>query len=381
MQAAPPPFVFNIAHADIIIRSSDGKDFPMYRVDLARSSPVFETMFSLPQPDSSDPQSALENGLPVVDLTESADVLQVLLRFYLPRPPPTLNDLAMVVHVLEGARKYELAAAEDASIRMLEAAAEREPLRVYAIACHFGLQPLARRAALACLREPLAQLVDTHVEELQCVSGEEFRRLIKYREDCLRAVAALGCLSPTEDTHFVTATRHNIFTCRCTPGDYVGHTRSMSSSWWNNYRKGLREKLKTCTWEGTVRSQDAMQAFLGSGACQPCCQVALSQVGGAAAYISSEIAKKLAKVELDFEMRSGTLSVLQVTGADTFRRRSTRVIKKFCTYGSLVLLGVLIGVFVHQFLPLISTRHDTPAEPPVQSVETVGRWFARLIHL
>lgn len=298
MQAAPPPFVFDTAHADIIIRSSDGKDFPMYRVDLARSSPVFETMFSLPQPDTSDPQSSLENGLPVVDLAESADVLQVLLRFYLPRPPPALNDLAMVVHVLEGGRKYELVAAQDASIRMLEATAEREPLRVYAIACHFGLEPLARRAALACLRMPLAQLVDTHVDELQCVSGEEFRRMVRYRTDCAHAVAGLGCLSPTEYTSFVSAARHNIFICRCTPGDYIGPTRSMSSTWWNNYRKGLREKLNTCTWEGTVRSQDAMQAFLGSGACQPCCQVALSQVGGATAYLASEIAKEITKVRV-----------------------------------------------------------------------------------
>ncbi|EKM51012.1 uncharacterized protein PHACADRAFT_262958, partial [Phanerochaete carnosa HHB-10118-sp] len=90
MQAPPPPFVFDIAHADVILRSSDSKDFPMYKVDLARSSPVFETMFSLPQPDLSDSQSELESGLPIIELSETADVLQVLLRFYLPRPTPVL---------------------------------------------------------------------------------------------------------------------------------------------------------------------------------------------------------------------------------------------------------------------------------------------------
>ncbi|KAJ7020665.1 hypothetical protein C8F04DRAFT_973983 [Mycena alexandri] len=67
---APPPFVpqapFHGPAGDVILRSSDGIDFHVYRIVLSLASPIFEHMFSSSQPHS-------ESGnLPVVSMAESA---------------------------------------------------------------------------------------------------------------------------------------------------------------------------------------------------------------------------------------------------------------------------------------------------------------------
>ena len=67
--------LFNHAQADVIIRSSDGTDFRMFKVDLSRSSTVFQDMFSFPQPSA---EGEPETGLPVVDVSETKFCLPVL---------------------------------------------------------------------------------------------------------------------------------------------------------------------------------------------------------------------------------------------------------------------------------------------------------------
>lgn len=69
----------NSPTADIILRSGGPKvvEFRAHRVILSIASPVFETMFSLPQP-------GVEKSLPVCDLSEDANTLEVLLRFIYP---------------------------------------------------------------------------------------------------------------------------------------------------------------------------------------------------------------------------------------------------------------------------------------------------------
>jgi hypothetical protein len=66
--------------ADIILRSGGTKaavEFRAHRAILSIASPVFETMFSLPQPGA-------EKTLPVCDLSEDSNTLQALLKFVYP---------------------------------------------------------------------------------------------------------------------------------------------------------------------------------------------------------------------------------------------------------------------------------------------------------
>lgn len=75
--------LFNDSPGDVIVRSTDGVDFRMFKVDLSRSSSVFGDMFSLAQP-----LGDCEVGLPVVPLTETSDVLALVLPFCISTPPP-----------------------------------------------------------------------------------------------------------------------------------------------------------------------------------------------------------------------------------------------------------------------------------------------------
>jgi hypothetical protein len=69
----------NSPTADIILRSGGPKavEFMTHRAILSIASPVFETMFSLPQPKA-------ERSLPVCDLSEDANTVEALLRLIYP---------------------------------------------------------------------------------------------------------------------------------------------------------------------------------------------------------------------------------------------------------------------------------------------------------
>ena len=82
---------FDHPAADIVIRSSDGVDFKMLKVDLSRTSSVFEDTLSIPQPTEIDRTNPHKDGLPVIELSEARDVLDTLLRFCMPGHPPSLD--------------------------------------------------------------------------------------------------------------------------------------------------------------------------------------------------------------------------------------------------------------------------------------------------
>jgi hypothetical protein len=66
---------FDDLDADTILRSSDKVDFLVYKVILSKTSPVFKSMFSLPQPGTDTKQ----DSHPVIDVAENSKVLAALL--------------------------------------------------------------------------------------------------------------------------------------------------------------------------------------------------------------------------------------------------------------------------------------------------------------
>ncbi|KAI0328715.1 hypothetical protein GY45DRAFT_959318 [Cubamyces sp. BRFM 1775] len=134
---------FDREDADFIIRSSDKVEFYVHRIILALASPVFAAMLMLPQPLGADVHR------PAVDVVEDSETLDAFLRVCYPLPDPELTVLDLIRKVLAAAAKYE-AAAVSASMRMAllrPAILEPNPLRVFAIACCFGLEAEARTAA------------------------------------------------------------------------------------------------------------------------------------------------------------------------------------------------------------------------------------------
>jgi len=69
----------NSSTGDVILRSGGPKvaEFRVHKVILSIASPVFEEMFSLPQP-------ATEEDLPVCDIFEDAATVEALLRLVYP---------------------------------------------------------------------------------------------------------------------------------------------------------------------------------------------------------------------------------------------------------------------------------------------------------
>lgn len=60
--------LFNDTKADVILRSSDGIDFRMFKVLLSFASPFFEGMFDLPQPTNPSNLDDTKDGLPLIHL-------------------------------------------------------------------------------------------------------------------------------------------------------------------------------------------------------------------------------------------------------------------------------------------------------------------------
>ena len=129
------PYDFDAPDADAILRSSDGKEFRVHRLILSLSSPVFQGMFSLPRITGSSPE------LPIIDVPERSDILQLFLQYLYPRSPPRVTDISMWAALYTIADKYGTEVVMDPLRDMLiPRFLETSPLRVYALASCWGFE-------------------------------------------------------------------------------------------------------------------------------------------------------------------------------------------------------------------------------------------------
>jgi hypothetical protein len=93
--AASPLEPFDVSDANLIIRSSDLVDFRVHKSVLAMASPFFEDLLSLPQPSDSE----IVDGLPVVQFSESSELLSSLLSILYPVPTVIPNSYEKVLYL------------------------------------------------------------------------------------------------------------------------------------------------------------------------------------------------------------------------------------------------------------------------------------------
>lgn len=319
-----PPFD-NIVYADVIIRSSDGAEYRMSKTLLAQSSPFFAQMLSLPQPVNVHAEDEQKNGLPVIPVTEPAKVLDLLLQFCIPRAPPKLEDFTAVANVLEGAKKYQIEWAFDTACGALQRLAKAEPVRAYAVACQYGLEREARRAAWFALRLTVSSLISSEVFELKSISGDGFRRLLQYRERCRDAIvqhiSSWDCL---DGYYAITGLPPQIWDvhrghhCRCsqTAIDALAarpHSQEQRyvRGWWEAYMQRTVEELRGCTWEGSVSVERILAAFIAvTGTCSDCNLVASDQLSHFAKYLAAQVAAKISQVLFYFNIPAETITHL-----------------------------------------------------------------------
>lgn len=181
---------FSSPTADVILRSSDNVDFRVHKLILSEASFVFEDMFSLPPPTPTSTPSSARDDLPNVRMAESAETLNTLLGVLYPGKGPPLVDISVIGQVLAAADKYGMSGVS----RQLEHVllqrhiVEKEPMKVYALACHHGMQHAATVAARETLLHPM---LGSYMLEFSLMTGSAFYSLIEYRNTCVGLIESL----------------------------------------------------------------------------------------------------------------------------------------------------------------------------------------------
>ncbi|KAI8992960.1 hypothetical protein BD414DRAFT_506880 [Trametes punicea] len=178
---------FDDADANIILRSADGADFHLYKEVLAKASPVFAGMFSLP----STPEQATSPQ--VVTLTESADTLEILLRLCYPVERPAVRNLEQLRAALEAAKKYETTALFSYLEQELKAllGTAATPLRVYSVAYLYSLRDVCRSSAKLLLSNPQYLEPKIMPPEFRMLPASALFALTQYRRECVRVARAV----------------------------------------------------------------------------------------------------------------------------------------------------------------------------------------------
>ena len=196
------PYDFDAPDADTILRSSDGNDFRVHRLILSLASPAFQGMFSLPQSTESPSQ------IPTIDVPEPSDILQPFLQYLYPRLPPNITDISMWAALYTTADKYGaevvMGLLRDMLIpRFLEIA----PLRVYALASHWGFEEEAKIASMRTLT--IDVLRDLPLEDAELMGGAACQKLYRLhfnRQEAARALVTNHPLPTPSDS-----------SCKCPP--------------------------------------------------------------------------------------------------------------------------------------------------------------------
>ncbi|KAI5123488.1 hypothetical protein M0805_008857 [Coniferiporia weirii] len=239
-----------------ILRSSDGVDFKVYKNILALASPFFKDMFSLPQSvkdspsisDEVDTKTGAQSDPPVIEVAESGNTLERLLFLIYPLPSPrfrgtlpsgvVINSKAFIKDVepvLAAAIKYDMALVVRVLCAKLTEAADKPlpdgsvadgtlALRVYALACRYGLKEEAYAAAHATLR---GRVAGVFIDELRDMSAAHYFRLIQFHTKVVDAVTSIISTSGLPSPY------HDLVKCPVCETSIGG--RPKCSAWWADF--------------------------------------------------------------------------------------------------------------------------------------------------
>lgn len=228
---------FDDPDADLVIRSSDGMYFRVYKVILAKASGVFKGMFAVPQPDSF--VNTAESGLPVVPLAEDGLTLYRLLQLCYPVTDPELISLDDIGHLQAVCDKYEMEGLMKNLENPLGTFVERDPLRVFAIACRAKFVDKARQTAKQCLSRPLTYILETHIPEYKDLSIATYKLLPAYHLRCTQAASRLASSS---SGYWIVDTSFCFFECKDCPAAETKITTAVRQMvtiiprrWWRVY--------------------------------------------------------------------------------------------------------------------------------------------------
>ena len=131
-------------------------------------------MFAIPQP----PTHTLD--IPRIDVVESAETWENLLRTIYPTPNPVISDLEDLGSLLVAAKKYEMEFVINSHIKSLENPRfiRQNPLHLYAIACACGLEGQAKYVARNA--ELMAVMKSADIGDLRGLTIGSYHNLVSF---------------------------------------------------------------------------------------------------------------------------------------------------------------------------------------------------------
>ena len=267
-EVAYPPF--NDTGADIVLRSSDNVDFDVHKWPLSRASAIFKDMFSIP---STDDPSNLQDGLPVVCMTEDRRTLDIVLRLCYPidKPNSTLS-IPSVWRLIAAFDKYEmLENFSQTAESMLLVIAAKHPFVAYTIACRYQLLRTANRVALVSLQKPLSP-EDLTKNDLESITAFQYNQLLLYHQRSSRA-AAQATLPCAKQICFDHEAPVELLTyCTCSPTVWFDKYEEeyRPSKYAMQYLKSCETALESAPHWHTVLDDSLISALELSGPCCSC---------------------------------------------------------------------------------------------------------------
>jgi hypothetical protein len=164
---------------------------------LASSSQVFRDMFPHPQPSNK-----VENGLPVVKVSEDAELVRALITVMYPIPSEIPGSYDKIIALLAASQKYDMPAVQysirtEVNHRRLTAQSSDQAFRAYAIASKNSLSPETGTAMHLTLDYPLT--FESLGNELEQLEGWALHDLVSFRKLCRGAM--VSCFESFLDTH------------------------------------------------------------------------------------------------------------------------------------------------------------------------------------
>ncbi|KAJ7358194.1 hypothetical protein DFH08DRAFT_953382 [Mycena albidolilacea] len=294
-----PSSPFNDTDADVILRSSDGVDFHVYRLVLSLASSVFRDMFAFPTPQS-------EPTIPTVQVSESALVLDAALRFWYPGAEPTaVQTLDLLRDALEVlVLKYNMRFVIPLAKQQLREYIGSDPVAVFSIACRHEWKDIALDAAKGSLKLPLRAFDEARPAQLEYMTAGTYHTLLQYHSECAKvATAATSSLQ--------WATYLNIPGADCTNWTdpaacpRTGHwsfahsTMAPLTAWFSTYLDGATAVLSRCP-TASLDSPDLLTLPIAKmGPCSSCRVDGFSGLIKFLDVLRAKIDKDIGSIELE----------------------------------------------------------------------------------
>lgn len=156
VRAAPSPFDNAYGDADVVLRTADGADFYVHKNILRMSSTFFNTMFSIPQPETharspsnEGPVLNSSTALEVLPVPEDSRALESVLRWCYPKAihNPASSTVAQISLALAAAQLYGMEHVVTKLTKKLRTLRHHRPLEVFAEAFYRDLKDIALDAA------------------------------------------------------------------------------------------------------------------------------------------------------------------------------------------------------------------------------------------